>query len=127
MMFNGRPMALADVVPNCDALLLRRVMPSVMYCSVIMIWSVSDPTVPYYTGQWPVYYNHPNTGRPTTESEWTCKYRDAPLFPIYSFGYGLSYTTFAYSDMSVQSEGDKLVVSVKVKNIGNRNGTRQHL
>lgn len=130
MMFNGRPMALADVVPNCDALIEAWHLGSEAgnaICDVLFgdydVVGRLTTTVPYYTGQWPVYYNHPNTGRPTTESEWTCKYRDAPLFPLYCFGYGLSYTSFAYSDMAVQADGDKLVVSVKVKNTGDRTGT----
>lgn len=130
MMFNGRPMALADVVPNCDALVepwhlgseAGNAICDVLFGDYDVVGRLTT-TVPYYTGQWPVYYNHPNTGRPTTESEWTCKYRDAPLFPIYCFGYGLSYTEFAYSDLTFNAEGDKLTVSVKVKNIGDRTGT----
>ena len=45
------------------------------------------------------------------------------MFPLYCFGYGLSYTEFAYSDLTFNAEGDKLTVSVKVKNIGDRTGT----
>ena len=130
MMFNGRPMALADVVPHCDALVEAwhlGIAAGDAICDVLFgdydAVGRLTTTVPYYTGQWPVYYNHPNTGRPTTESEWTCKYRDAPLFPLYNFGCGLSYTTFAYSDMAVRKDGDRLTVSVKVKNTGDRSGT----
>lgn len=130
MMFNGRPMALAEVVPNCDALVepwhlgseAGNAICDVLFGDYDVVGRLTT-TVPYYTGQWPVYYNHPNTGRPTTESEWTCKYRDAPLFPLYCFGYGLSYTEFAYSDLMFNAEGDKLTVNVKVKNIGDRTGT----
>lgn len=129
LMFNGRPMALADVEPNTDALVevwhlgseAGNAICDVLFGDYDMTGRLTT-TVPYFTGQWPVYYNHPNTGRPTTESEWTCKYRDAPLFPLYSFGFGLSYTTFAYSDMTVQKDGDKLTVSVKVRNTGDREG-----
>ena len=130
VMFNDRPMALADVVPNCDALVEAWQLGSEAgnaVCDVLFgdydVVGRLTTTVPYYTGQWPVYYNHPNTGRPTGESRFTCKYSDAPKFPLYSFGYGLSYTTFAYSEMIVQENGDKLRVSVKVKNTGNRAGT----
>ena len=130
VMFNGRPMALADVVPNCDALVeawhlgseAGNAICDVLFGDYDAVGRLTA-TVQYYTGQWPVYYSHPNTGRPTTESQWTCKYRDAPMFPLYSFGYGLSYTTYAYSDMEVQADGDKLIVTVKVKNTGDRTGT----
>lgn len=129
LMFHGRPMALADVEPNTDALVevwhlgseAGNAICDVLFGDYDMTGRLTT-TVPYYTGQWPIYYNHPNTGRPTTESEWTCKYRDAPLFPLYCFGYGLSYTTFAYSDMKVQKDADKLTVSVTVKNTGDRAG-----
>lgn len=130
VMFNERPMALADVVPNCDTLVEAWPLGSEAgnaICDVLFgdydVVGRLTATMQYYTGQWPVYYNHPNTGRPTGEARWTCKYNDAPLYPLYSFGYGLSYTTFAYSDMAVQVDVDKLHVTVKVKNTGDRTGT----
>lgn len=130
VMFNGRPLALADVVPNCDALVevwhlgteAGNAICDVLFGDYDMVGRLTA-TMQYHSGEWPVYYSHPNTGRPTTESKWTCKYRDAPMFPLYSFGYGLSYTTFSYSDMKVEHNGDKLNVSVKVKNTGDRTGT----
>lgn len=134
VMFNGRPMALADVVPNCDALVEAWHLGSEAgnaICDVLFgdydVVGRLTTTVPYYTGQWPIYYNHPNTGRPSGTSEWTCGYRDAPKGNLYGFlyrfGYGLSYTTFSYSDMTVRVNGDKLHVTVKVKNTGDRTGT----
>ena len=125
VMFNGRPMAMNDVEPNSDALVEAWHLGTEAGNAICdVLFGAYNPsgrlttTFPYFSGQWPVYYNHTNTGRPTNESEWTCKYRDAPLFPLYCFGYGLSYTTFAYDAMSLHAEGDELVASVKVKNTG---------
>ncbi|QNL22160.1 beta-glucosidase BglX [Hyphobacterium sp. CCMP332] len=84
---------------------------------------------PRNVGQVPVYYNHKNTGRPL-EGEWFEKFKssyiDIPNEPLYPFGYGLSYTTFDYSNLRLSSEsikmGEELNVSVDVKNTGKRNG-----
>lgn len=77
---------------------------------------------PGKTGQCPVYYNHPNTGRPGSKSKFTSRYLDAPLDAIYPFGYGLSYTTYTYSDLTVAEQDDALDISVKVENTGDRDG-----
>lgn len=78
---------------------------------------------PAMTGQCPVYYNHPSTGRPASGSKFTSKYLDAPLDSLYPFGHGLSYTEFALSDLTVTEDGDALEVSVDVANTGSREGT----
>jgi beta-glucosidase len=78
---------------------------------------------PSVNGQCPIYYNHPNTGRPGSKSKFTSRYLDAPFDALFPFGYGLSYTTFAYSDLNVEEEEEKLLVSVRVKNTGDRKGT----
>lgn len=78
---------------------------------------------PYVTGQCPMYYNHPNTGRPGSGSKFTSRYLDAPFNALYPFGYGLSYTEFKYSDMEVRDGGDAFEVSVCVENIGQMKGT----
>lgn len=88
---------------------------------------------PRAEGQIPVYYAHKNTGRPAdaagivqfTEA-YRSRYLDEPNAPLYPFGYGLSYTTFEYSDLVVETPqvgGDKnLVVSVTLTNTGERAG-----
>ena len=77
---------------------------------------------PAMTGQCPVYYNHPNTGRPGSKSKFTSRYLDAPLGALYPFGYGLSYTTFEYSDLQVKETEDTVEACIKVKNTGDRSG-----
>jgi beta-glucosidase len=69
-----------------------------------------------------MYYNHPNTGRPAGKSKFSSRYLDAPVRPEFCFGYGLSYTTFNYSDLEVEVEKEIIRVSVKVKNTGEREG-----
>jgi beta-glucosidase len=86
-------------------------------------------TWPQNVGQIPLYYNHKNTGRPL-EGAWFQKFRsnylDVSNDPVYPFGYGLSYTHFSYSDLSLGStslKGDQmLTASVTVTNDGARAG-----
>jgi beta-glucosidase len=84
-------------------------------------------TVPRSVGQIPLYYNHKNTGRPPSAERFTSKYLDVPVTPRYPFGYGLSYTTFAYRDLKLGAPRigprDTLRVSVTVANTGTREGT----
>ncbi len=82
-------------------------------------------TFPRSEGQIPVYYNIFNTGRPVTEgkaSGYVSGYIDLEGSPRYPFGYGLSYTSFAYSDLkldrTVLRGSDKLTASVTLKNTG---------
>jgi beta-glucosidase len=76
-----------------------------------------------------VYYNHFNTGRPGPTDEagnWFSRYRDIPNAPLYPFGYGLSYTTFAYSNLQlgqpVINRSQSLKVTVTVANTGKVDG-----
>ncbi len=83
-------------------------------------------TFPYSVGQVPIYYNHPMTGRPAGEIKFTSKYIDGPAEPLYPFGFGLSYTTFDYSNITLSekkvTKDGKLKVSVDVTNIGKVQG-----
>lgn len=77
---------------------------------------------PRVTGQVPIYYNHRNTGRPPTNDKYTSKYNDVPWTPLYSFGHGLSYTSFLYGtprlSASTMRPGDSIRVEVDVTNTG---------
>lgn len=98
---------------------------------------------PRMNGQVPIYYAHHNTGRPANPTEMLideipveagqtsvgCRsfYLDAGSSPLFPFGYGLSYTTFEYSDLKLSSDKltahDTLAVSVTLKNTGKYDGT----
>jgi len=86
---------------------------------------------PCHVGQIPVYYNHLATGRPYDSSKkknrFVSKYLDIPNDPLYSFGYGLSYTSFAYSNLKLSSSklkaGQKITAELVVSNTGEREGT----
>ncbi len=79
-------------------------------------------TFPRTEGQIPIYYNSFNTGRPTKTG-----YIDLPSTPKFPFGYGLSYTTFSYSDIKLASTsfkaGQTLMATVTVTNSGKYDGT----
>jgi len=84
-------------------------------------------TFPRTVGQVPLYYNHKPTGRPAKDDDkYTSKYIDAPSTPVFPFGYGLSYTTFRYSDLAVTptkiSPAGRVTVTVTVSNTGARQG-----
>lgn len=81
--------------------------------------AASFPTV---TGQCPIYYDHPSTGRPGGKSKFTSKYLDTSHEAVFPFGYGLSYTVFAYSDMQVNETKHSLNISVTVTNTGHVEG-----
>lgn len=87
-------------------------------------------TFPQNVGQIPLFYNHKNTGRPLHEGRWFEKFRsnylDVSNDPLYPFGYGLSYTTFSYSDIKLSSTTldakGELTASVTVTNAGKYDG-----
>lgn len=86
-------------------------------------------TFPRSVGQIPIYYSHFNTGRPAVNDEnrfYNSSYIDESIYPRYEFGYGLSYTSFEYSNLQLTKTsikaGDQLGVSVTVKNTGKYNG-----
>ncbi|HZI68543.1 MAG TPA: glycoside hydrolase family 3 C-terminal domain-containing protein, partial [Hanamia sp.] len=84
---------------------------------------------PRNVGQIPIYYNHLNTGRPFHPGDspkFKSDYLDVSNDPLYPFGYGLSYTTFQYSNVSLSANSlqanGKITASVNVTNTGTRSG-----
>ncbi|MDT5294154.1 MAG: beta-glucosidase, partial [Acidobacteriota bacterium] len=83
-------------------------------------------TFPRAAGQEPLYYNHTSTGRPPSNEKYTSKYLDVPVTPLFPFGYGLSYTTFRLSNLSLSApripSTGSIEASVDVENTGRREG-----
>lgn len=87
-------------------------------------------TFPQNVGQIPLYYSAKNTGRPLADGAWFEKFRsnylDVTNEPLYPFGYGLSYTTFSYSDITLDKNvldtAGSLTATVTVTNTGNYDG-----
>ena len=81
---------------------------------------------PRAVGQIPIYYNHKNTGRPqmpTPSTVFWSHYQDVENSPLYPFGFGLSYTTFEYSELQAQVVSNSQInVSVTLKNSGEFSG-----
>ena len=131
---NGRPMTLEWEDAHCPAIIeawhggaeAARALTDVIFGDVNPSGKLTA-TFPRTVGQIPIYYNHLNTGRPrVAEDHYTSKYLDIPNEPLYPFGYGLSYTEFKYSGMTLSKmslKGDEtLVASVDVTNAGKRDG-----
>ncbi len=81
-------------------------------------------TFPRNVGQVPIYYNYYNTGRPGPKNEvfWS-HYADESNKPLYAFGYGLSYTSFEYSNLKIDDTNQSQIkISALVKNTGNYAG-----
>ena len=138
IIFNGRPLALTELDEVSPAIL------DVWFTGVEggpavanLLFGEANPsgkltmTFPRSVGQCPIYYNRVNTGRPKTKPDnerqiYASTYLDCGNLPLYSFGHGLSYTTFEYLDMTLEnktmSDKDPLKVNVTVRNAGERAG-----
>lgn len=83
-------------------------------------------TFPRALGQVPIYHAQRRTGRPPGADKYTSKYLDVPVTPLYPFGHGLSYTTFALSNLRLSATrvpvGGRIGVQVDVRNSGTRAG-----
>ena len=129
ILMNGRPLALGWEDAHLDAIVEAWHLGIQMGTAVAgVLFGEVNPegrlasSFPAVTGQCPLYYNGMKTGRPSSRSKFTSRYLDAPTEALYPFGYGLSYTTFAYADMAVEERNDRFVVHVTVRNTGERAG-----
>ncbi|MEP0366899.1 MAG: glycoside hydrolase family 3 N-terminal domain-containing protein [Cyclobacteriaceae bacterium] len=129
VMFNGRPLTIGWYEENMDAILdvwfpgteggnaIAEVLAGAYNPSAKLTM-----TFPRHVGQVPLYYNHYSTGRPAQSSRFSSKYIDLPNGPLYSFGYGLSYTSFEYDDLKLSTnkftENETINVLVSVTNTG---------
>lgn len=134
VLMNGRPLTIAWEAEHATAIVESwflgtesgNAIADVLFGDVNPSGKLSA-TFPRSVGQIPIYYSHKNTGRPIVEKDkYTSKYLDMPNTPLYPFGYGLSYTTFAYSNLRVVSPtisaGQDIKVIVDVANTGMRSG-----
>jgi beta-glucosidase len=135
VLMNGRPLVLQRENELADAILVAWY-PGTMGGKAIteVLYGDYNPsgklpmTFPLNLGQVPIFYYEKNTGRPIylPSDKYKSKYIDSPNDPLFPFGFGLSYSTFEYSDITLSSNelttGGKITASVNVKNTGNYAG-----
>jgi beta-glucosidase len=137
VLFSGRPLTLSWEAQNVPAILnvwfggteTAKAVTDVLFGDVNPSGKLTT-TFPKNVGQIPLYYSHKNTGRPLLDGKWFSKFRsnylDVDNDPLYPFGYGLSYTTFSYSDLKLSNptfkKGGSITASIVVKNTGLREG-----
>ncbi|KPL53071.1 hypothetical protein ABB55_13300 [Prosthecomicrobium hirschii] len=133
VVFGGRPMTIGWAAEHVPAILYAW-SPGTMGGAALaeVLLGEAAPTgrlpmtMPRAVGQIPLYYNHLPTGRPPTGDHYSSKYIDEEVTPLFPFGYGLTYTRFAYADLRlaehVLKPGDSVEASVSVTNTGPRAG-----
>ena len=133
VLMNGRPLTLENVDEKASAILETWFLGTTTGDAIAdVLFGDYNPsgklpvTFPRNVGQIPIFYNQRNTGRPKSEDKFTSKYLDVSNSPLYPFGYGLSYTTFEYSDIVLSSKemkmNETLTASVYITNTGDREG-----
>lgn len=134
VIMSGRPLVLTNIVDGAAAILqvwhagieAGNAIADVLYGDVNPSGKLSM-SFPYSVGQIPVYYSQKNTGRPLNpDNKFSSKYLDIPNEPLFPFGYGLSYTSFSYSDMKLSNntltKGGSIVATVTLSNNGRYDG-----
>ncbi|MBQ5959685.1 MAG: glycoside hydrolase family 3 C-terminal domain-containing protein [Firmicutes bacterium] len=132
--FDGRPIS-SDAADECLSAILEAWSPAECGAEAVTDALLGDynpggklpVSVAYHAGQIPIYYNHPyGSAWHQGESIGFVNYVDLPHTPRYFFGYGLSYSSFAYSDLELSSSeispDEALTVSVRITNTGERAG-----
>jgi beta-glucosidase len=146
VIFAGRPLTFESLAKEANAVLWS-FHPGTMGGPAIASLLFGDVapsgklplSFPRTVGQVPIYYNHMNTGRPPTASslgiptgtpldpkDFTSRYLDVDFTPAYPFGFGLSYTTFTYSNLRLSADSmprtGNITVSAEIANTGARDG-----
>ena len=134
ILMNGRPLAIPKIAESATAILEAWWLGTEAGNAIAdVLYGDYNPsgklpmTFPRTVGQVPLFYNERSTGRPyDPNSKWTSRYIDVPNSPQWPFGFGLSYTTFAYGDpkpdKAVFKKGESLQVAVNVTNTGKMAG-----
>jgi beta-glucosidase len=141
VLMSGRPLVVPRLVEQVNALLVAwhggiragRAVADLLFGAINPSGKLTA-SWPRTEGQIPVYYAHKNTGRPVEGAGTTqffvpfkSTYLDEPNAPLFPFGYGLSYTTFSYGDLQLETPvidtDGALTVSAVITNTGERVGT----
>jgi len=133
VLMNGRPLTLERLDEKASAILETWYLGTMAGDAIAdVLFGDFNPsgklpvTFPRNVGQIPIFYNEKNTGRPKSPDKFTSKYLDVPNSPLYPFGYGLSYTSFEYSDIRLSATemamDEVLEAIVTVTNTGDRFG-----
>ena len=123
---SGRPISYRGIAPKVDAI-LHIWQPGVEAGNALakLIFGLENPsgklamTFPRSVGQIPIFYNRNQRAR-VGDKSWSGLYQDIESTPMYEFGHGLSYTTFTYEDLTIDSQ--TLEAKVKVINTGSHTG-----
>jgi len=133
VLINGRPLDISWAVGRVPAI-LEAWHPGTEGGNAIadLLYGDATPggklpvTWPRSSGQIPIYYARHLTQKPETANDFTSHYWDIASSPLYPFGYGLSYTTFAYSNLRVSKSdakvGESVQVLVDIQNTGPKAG-----
>lgn len=137
VLFNGRPLAIPELDSIAPAILeswiggteAGNAIADVLFGDINPSGKLTM-TFPGNVGQIPIFYNSKNTGRPINPEmpfeKYKSNYLDSPNTPLYPFGYGLSYTTFTYSNLKINKPGyqknDNIIATVEIQNTGDRDG-----
>jgi beta-glucosidase len=133
VIFAGRPLVITHQFSQVDAILYAW-HPGIEGGAALgeLVFGETSPsgrlpiTFPRATGQVPIYYNHKNSGRPlTSDGRFTTRYIDLPATPLFSFGFGLTYTSFEYKNMEISDHTlhDHISLSAKITNTGTQSGS----
>ena len=131
VIFAGRPLAITDLLPYCDAVLWA--WHGGTECGTAaaeILFGDFNPcgrlpvTIPRSTGQIPIFYNH-NRNECDLNGYYENKmnYRDCVSTPLFEFGYGLSYSDFSYGEFKTQLGERGIEVTMRIKNVGGYDGS----